>query len=253
MENGLGDAQSIVMFGGTSEIGLAILRRLVGPTTRTVVLASRDTETAETASSGLPGGDATLVHHVAWDAVDPATAERTVEEVSAAAGDMDVAIIAAGVLDEGRDVLEDRSGIAPMAAVNFTSPMIVLSALAARMRHQGYGRIILLSSVAGVRPRRVNPTYGATKAGIDGFALALDHALEGSGVRILVVRPGFVASKMTAGMPSAPFSTTPDRVAASVEKALSSSSPVVWTPGILRFVFAVLRSLPTRVWRRLPL
>ncbi|MEN9791954.1 MAG: hypothetical protein RL330_32, partial [Actinomycetota bacterium] len=102
------------------------------------------------------------------------------------------------------------------------------------------------------RPRRANPTYGATKAGIDGFALALDHALEGSGVRILVVRPGFVASKMTAGMPSAPFSTTPDRVAASVEKALSSSSPVVWTPGILRLVFAVLRALPTRVWRRLP-
>lgn len=253
MENGLGDAQSIVLFGGTSEIGLSIVRRLAGATTRTVVLASRDTRAAADAVADPPGGDSTSVRHVAWDASDPATAEAAVDAVAEAAGDIDIAIVAVGVLDEGRDVLEDRSGVADMAAVNFTSPMIVLAALAARMREQGYGRIVLLSSVAGVRPRRANPAYGATKAGIDGFALALDHALEGTGARIIVVRPGFVATRMTLGMPSAPFATTPDKVAASVKKALSSSSPVVWVPGILRLVFAVLRVLPHRVWRRLPL
>jgi len=253
MENGLGDPQSVVMFGGTSEIGLAILRRLTGPTTRTLVLASRDTTAAAAAVDRISVGDGTTVEHVAWDASDPACAEDSVRAVAAAAGDIDLAIVAVGVLDEDRDVLDDRSGLANMAAVNFTSPMIVLSALASLMREQGYGRIILLSSVAGVRPRRANPAYGATKSGIDGFALALDHALEGTGVRILVVRPGFVATRMTAGMPPAPFATTPDKIAVAVEKAVSSSSPVLWVPGILRFVFAILRSLPNVLWRRLPL
>ena len=253
MKNGLGHPQNIVMFGGTSDIGLAVVRRLVKATTRTVVLASRDTAAAATAAGDIGGREGTDLLHVEWDATDVGSAEAVVERVVAAAGDIDIAVIAAGILDEETDVLEDRSGIPAMAAVNFTSPMIVMAALAARMREQGYGRIILLSSVAGVRPRRSNPGYGATKAGIDGFALALDHRLEGSGADIMVVRPGFVATRMTDGMRPAPFSATADDVARAVEAAMNGSRTVVWVPGILRFVFGVLRLLPQPLWRRLPL
>ncbi len=253
MKNGLGHPQNIVMFGGTSEIGLAVVRRLIKTTTRTVVLASRDTEAAGEAAGDLGGREGTELLHVVWDATDVGAAEGAVDRVFSAAGDIDLAVIAVGVLDEGTDVLEDRSGLAAMAAVNFTSPMIVMSALAARMKEQGYGRIILLSSVAGVRPRRTNPGYGATKAGIDGFALALDHRLEGTGVDIMVVRPGFVSTRMTAGMSAAPFSTNAESVARAVEAAMSRSGTVVWVPGVLRYVFGVLRWLPQFVWRRLPL
>jgi decaprenylphospho-beta-D-erythro-pentofuranosid-2-ulose 2-reductase len=121
------------------------------------------------------------------------------------------------------------------------------------MRRLGYGRIILLSAVAGVRVRKGNPVYGASKAAIDSLALAVDHELEGTGASILVVRPGFVVSKMTAGMKKAPFATTPGDVADIVAKAANSGATVVYAPSVLRWVFGIFRLLPQAVWRRLPL
>jgi short-subunit dehydrogenase len=140
-----------------------------------------------------------------------------------------------------------------MANVNFTATMSLLYSLAATLKSQGYGKIVLLSSVAGERVRKGNPAYGATKAGIDGFALALDHELVGTGASILVVRPGFVTTKMTQGMKKAPFSTDADSVAATVEKAITTDKKVVWAPGILRWMFLILKNVPLPVWRRLPL
>lgn len=252
MENGLGDVQSIVLFGGTSDIGLAIVRRLMGQTTRRVILVSRDQSAAQMATKDIEDKGGCEISHVHWDARDVHSAEAVVASVTSL-GDVDLAIVAVGWLDEGRNVIEDRTALGDMAAVNFTSPLIVTTAIAAHMKEQGYGRIVVLSSVAGVRPRRANPIYGATKAGIDGYSRALDHLLSGSGVRVLVVRPGFVKSKMTRGLPNAPFSTTPDNVAASVQKAVRADSSLVWSPGILRWVFGVLRLLPESLWRRLPL
>lgn len=140
-----------------------------------------------------------------------------------------------------------------MASVNFTGTMVLMYALAARMKAQGYGKMVLLSSVAGERVRKGNPAYGATKAGIDGFALALDHELVGSGASVLVVRPGFVTTKMTEGMSKAPFSTDADSVAKIVEKGISSDAKIVWAPGILQWMFLILKNLPIVIWRRLPL
>jgi decaprenylphospho-beta-D-erythro-pentofuranosid-2-ulose 2-reductase len=101
--------------------------------------------------------------------------------------------------------------------------------------------------------RRANFVYGATKAGLDGFAQGLGDSLVGSGARVLVVRPGFVHSSMTKGLPAVPFATTPDRVAAITVRGLRAGRRTVWAPGVLRYVFMVLRHLPGPVWRRLPL
>jgi decaprenylphospho-beta-D-erythro-pentofuranosid-2-ulose 2-reductase len=105
--------------------------------------------------------------------------------------------------------------------------------------------------VAGVRTRPSNFVYGATKAGQDAFATGLGHALRGSGAHVLTVRPGFVRSKMTAGMPEAPFATDPDAVADAVLHGLRRRRSVVWVPGVLAAVFAVLRLVPGALWRRL--
>jgi decaprenylphospho-beta-D-erythro-pentofuranosid-2-ulose 2-reductase len=126
-------------------------------------------------------------------------------------------------------------------------------AVANRLCRQGHGSLVVLTSVAGERVRKANFVYGATKAGLDGFAQGLGYHLEGSGARVLVVRPGFVNSKMTTGMKAAPFATTPDKVAEVTVRALRSGRRLVWAPGILRWVFMVLRHLPGPVWRRLPL
>ncbi len=254
MKNGVGVAQNIVLFGGTSEIGQAILKRVVKPGVAHLVLVSRDIDAAANMSQSLIADHPDLeVHHVRYDASDAESIVHVVNEVVDAVGDIDVAILAQGLLNEGQDYYTDPTGLVSMATVNFTGKMVLMYSLAARMRTQGYGKMVLLSSVAGERVRKGNPAYGATKAGIDGFALALDHELEGSGASVLVVRPGFVTTKMTAGMSKAPFSTDAESVAKIVEKGISSNSKVVWAPGILQYMFLVLKNLPIVIWRRLPL
>lgn len=254
MKNGVGVAQNIVLFGGTSEIGQAILKRVVKPGVANLVLVSRDIDAAAEVSQSLMYEFPDLeVHHVRYNASDAESIVHVVNEVTDAIGDIDVAILAQGLLNEGRDYYADPAGLVEMAGVNFTGKMVLMYSLASRMRTQGYGKIVLLSSVAGERVRKGNPAYGATKAGIDGFALALDHELEGTGASVLVVRPGFVTTKMTAGMSKAPFSTDADSVAKIVEKGISSNSKVVWAPGILQWMFLVLKNLPIAIWRRLPL
>ena len=99
-----------------------------------------------------------------------------------------------------------------MIETNFTGHVTSLLAFAARMRARGRGTIVVLSSVAAVRPRKVNFVYGATKAGLDAFARGLADSLHGTGVRVLLVRPGFVTGRMTAGMTPAPLASTPEQV-----------------------------------------
>ena len=254
MKNGVGVAQNIVLFGGTSEIGQAILRRIVKPGAARLVLVSRDIDAANVAVADLVGRHPDLdLHHVRFDAADAASMKSVVDEIVGEIGDIDIAVVAQGVLNEGRDHWSDPSGLIETVNVNLTATMTLLYSLAGRLRAQGYGKIVLLSSVAGERVRRGNPVYGATKAGIDGFALALDHELEGTGASILVVRPGFVTTKMTAGMSKAPFSTDADSVAVAVERGIADEKKIVWVPGILKWMFAILRVLPIAVWRRLPL
>jgi decaprenylphospho-beta-D-erythro-pentofuranosid-2-ulose 2-reductase len=137
-------------------------------------------------------------------------------------------------------------------AVNFGGHVSAGLFAARRLREQGHGTIVVLSSVAGVRVRRANFVYGAAKAGLDGFASGLADALHGSGVRLLLVRPGFVIGRMTAGMTPAPLSSTPAQVAEAVADALDRDRDVVWVPGMLRPLFALLRVLPRAVWRRMP-
>jgi decaprenylphospho-beta-D-erythro-pentofuranosid-2-ulose 2-reductase len=137
--------------------------------------------------------------------------------------------------------------------VNFGGAMSAGLAVADRLRAQGHGSLVVLSSVAGERVRKANFVYGATKAGLDGFAQGLGDSLAGTGANVLVVRPGFVHSKMTDGMKAAPFATTPEAVADAVVSGLRKGRRTVWVPGILRPVFAVFRHLPGAVWRRLPL
>jgi decaprenylphospho-beta-D-erythro-pentofuranosid-2-ulose 2-reductase len=125
--------------------------------------------------------------------------------------------------------------------------------LAERLRTQGHGTLLLLSSVAGERVRKANFVYGSSKAGADGFFQGLGDRLAGSGVDVMIVRPGFVRTKMTAGMSDAPMTTSPEAVATAVTNALARNREIVWVPPPLRLVMAVVRHLPRPLFRRLPL
>jgi decaprenylphospho-beta-D-erythro-pentofuranosid-2-ulose 2-reductase len=249
MKNALAEPQTVLLLGGTSDIGLAIVRELLNPTCRAVVLACRDTAAGEAAARSLRHDDVEVAV-VAFDAAAPAGHQAVIDDVVARFGDIDVAIVAFGQLGDGDTT--DLDAAHRIATVNFTGALTATIAVANRMREQGHGDIVVLGSVAGERVRRANPVYGATKAGIDGFAQGLGDALAAEGVHLMVVRPGFVHSAMTEGLDAAPFATTPEAVAAATVAGLRARRRTVWAPATLRYVFSVLRHLPAPVWRRLP-
>jgi decaprenylphospho-beta-D-erythro-pentofuranosid-2-ulose 2-reductase len=250
MDNALGEPQTIVLLGGTSDIGRAIVERLVSPSARTLVLAGRRPGAMRAEELARPGLE---IDTVAFEASDATGHDALVRGLAASHGDLDVVVVAFGQLVEQDELDDDPVRAAEVVTVNYTGAVSVALAVAAQFRRQGHGRLVVLSSVAGERVRKANFVYGSSKAGLDGFAQGLGDALEGTGASVLVVRPGFVHSKMTEGMKAAPFSTTPAAVADATVKALRQGRRTVWVPGILRFVFSTFRHLPGPIWRRLPL
>lgn len=252
MENAVGEVQNILVLGGRSEIGLAIANKLVSPATRAVTLACRHPDVGGE-SDNLLVRDTTVVEAVLFDGADTGTHQAFIEAQVASRGDLDVVILAFGLLGDQAVFDQESQKAVEVAHTNFTGAVSIALEVSRQFRRQGHGRLIVLSSVAGERVRKANFVYGSTKAGLDAFAQGLSDALVGSGARVLIVRPGFVHSRMTTGLKAAPFSTTPEVVAELTVKALRQGRRIVWTPGILRFVFMVLRHAPTAIWRRLPL
>jgi decaprenylphospho-beta-D-erythro-pentofuranosid-2-ulose 2-reductase len=236
----------VLLLGGASEIGAAILAALRLPSDAEVLLAGRDEERMAAAGKQL----ACPVRILSYDATALETHPAVVADAFAE-GPVDLVISAAGILAGQAELDRDPARAGSLVETNFTGHVTTLLAVAARLRAQGHGTIVVLSSVAAVRPRRANFVYGAAKAGLDAFARGLADSLHGSGVRVLLVRPGFVVGRMTAGMTPAPLATTPDRVGAAVAAALDRHRGTVWVPPALGPLSAALRALPRPLWRRL--
>jgi decaprenylphospho-beta-D-erythro-pentofuranosid-2-ulose 2-reductase len=251
VKDGLGGVQSVLVLGASSDIGQAITRALVRGRGRTVVLGARRPAELASFAAELRAIGATTVDLVPFDADRPEDHAAVVAAFERH-GDLDVVLLAFGVLGDQAAFDADPMAAVAVARTNYVG--VVASGLVAAqcLRRQGHGTLVVLSSVAGERVRRANFVYGSTKAGVDGFAQGLGDALAGSGAHVLVVRPGWVATKMTAGRPPAPFPTTPEAVADAVVAAIATGKEVVWIPAVLRWVFAVLRHVPRSLWRRLP-
>ena len=250
MRNALGAVQSALVLGGGSDIAHATLRQLVPAGCRTVVLAAREPSNLATQVAELTDLGATTVHTMAFDATDVATHAPTIDKCFDEHGDIDLVMIAFGVLGHGAGIDTPPEVAADAVTTNYVGAVSSGLAVAKRLRDQGHGTIVVLSSVAAERARRSNFVYGSSKAGMDAFAQGLGDALVGSGVRVIVVRPGFVHSKMTTGLDPAPFSTTPDAVAGVITNALASSKEIVWAPPLLQGVAFVFRHLPRALWRK---
>jgi decaprenylphospho-beta-D-erythro-pentofuranosid-2-ulose 2-reductase len=249
MNDAFGVPGTVVLLGGTSDIGLAIVGRLVAAGTATVVLAGRDARALDTAAERVPATAKT--HAVVYDADDVAGHTALVDRIAEQVGDIDLVVCAVGVLGDQQAMLDDPALAAAVMHSSYVGPASTLLAIATRLRHQGHGRIVVLSSVAGERVRAANFVYGSAKAGLDGFAQGLGDALVGTGVQVLTVRPGFVRTRMTSHLPDGPFATTAEQVADATVRALQRGDDVVWVPGVVRWVMAVLRHLPRPVFRRL--
>ncbi|MFL9683222.1 decaprenylphospho-beta-D-erythro-pentofuranosid-2-ulose 2-reductase [Streptomyces sp. KL110A] len=247
MKDAFGAPQSLLLLGGTSAIGLATARRLIARRTRTVWLAGRPSPELAAAAASLRALGAE-VRVVPFDALDTdAHAERLGQVF--AEGDVDLVLLAFGVLgDQTRDE-SDPAAAVRVAQTNYTGAVSATLVCAGALQAQGHGSLVVLSSVAGERGRRADFIYGSSKAGLDVFAQGLGDALYGTGVHVMVVRPGAVR---TAGRPDAPLSTTPEAVAGAIELGLRRRSETVWVPGPLRLVASALRHVPRPLHRRLP-
>lgn len=251
MIDSLGVPQSLLLLGGTSDIALAVARKYAAVRPLRVVLAARPGERRAAAAEELSGMGCEVTE-IDLEARDPATHAATID-AAFAGGDLDLVLVAFGVLGEPERAWTDADHALELAEINYAAPVHLGVLVANRMRSQGHGRIVALSSVAGERVRRSNFVYGSTKAGLDGFYLGLGEALHGTGVRVLVVRPGFVKSKMTAGLKKTPLSSTPEQVADAVADGVRQGRELIWVPAPWRIVMSILRHVPRPIFRKLPI
>jgi decaprenylphospho-beta-D-erythro-pentofuranosid-2-ulose 2-reductase len=248
-----GNPQTILLLGGTSEIGLAICERYLRNAHARVVLACLpDDPGRDDAKAQLEAAGAKAVGLVDFDALDTDSHPQVIE-AAFDGGDVDVAIVAFGLLGDAEELWQNQAKAVAIAEINYTAAVSVGVLLGEKMRAQGFGRIIAMSSAAGERVRRSNFVYGSTKAGLDGFYLGLGEALREHGVSVLVIRPGQVRTRMSAHLDEAPLTVDKDYVADLAVTASAKGKQLVWAPGAFRYVMMVLRHIPRPIFRKLPI
>lgn len=252
MLNAVGQAQHILLLGGTSEIGLAIAEEYLKQGSARVTLAARaSSPRIADAKRTMEQAGAQAVEVVDFDAVDFAEHPRVIDEAFGH-GDVDVAIVAFGTLGDQEALWQDQEQAVASAQTNFTAPVSVGVLLGQRMRAQGHGTIVALSSVAGQRVRRSNFVYGAAKSGMDGFYINLGEALRDAGVKVLVVRPGQVRTKMSADAGEAPLTVNREDVAEATVKAAASGKQSIFVHPLFKYVSLAFQFIPQAIFRKLP-
>jgi decaprenylphospho-beta-D-erythro-pentofuranosid-2-ulose 2-reductase len=253
MLDAVGNPQTILLLGGTSEIGLAICERYLRTAPARIVLAALPDDPGRgDAVAQMKAAGARSVELVDFDAVDTDSHPEVIDEAYAG-GDVDVAIVAFGLLGDAEELWQNQRKAVQIAEINYTAAVSVGVLLADRMRAQGFGQIIAMSSAAGERVRRSNFVYGSTKAGLDGFYLGLGEALREYGVRVLVIRPGQVRTRMSAHMKEAPLTVNKEDVAELAVNSAAKGKELVWAPPAFRYVMMALRHIPRPIFRKLPI
>ena len=253
MINAVGNPQTLLLLGGTSEIGLAIVEEYLRKAPARVILAALPGDPRrEDAVAQAKAAGATQVDLIDFDALDTASHPAVIDQAWKD-GDVDIAIVAFGLDADAEELWQNQSKAVRVAEVNYTAAVSVGVLVGDRMKAQGFGRIIAMSSVAGERVKRANFVYGSTKAGLDGFYLGLGEALRPFGPRVTVVRPGQVRTQFSAHVDEAPLTVNMEDVAKLAVAASDRGKEIVWAPGTFRFVMIVLRHLPRAIFRKLPI
>ncbi len=250
MIDAVGNPQTLLLLGGTSEIALATATAYAEQRPLRVIVAARPSARRNAARDALQNKGCT-VDVVDFDARDTASHPTSIAQCFAS-GDVDVSLVAFGLLGDQEQAWTDIDAAVALAETNYVGAVSVGVLLAERLQAQGHGSIVALSTVAAERPRRSNFVYGSTKAGLDAFYTGLTEALRPSGVHVGVVRPGFVHSRMTEGMQAAPLATTPEAVAQVILDVVRKKKEQAWAPAPLRAVMSTLRHIPRPLFRRLP-
>jgi len=251
--NAVGNPQTLLLLGGTSEIGLAICEEYLKKAPMRVILAALPGDPGRDAAvAQLKAAGANAVDVIDFDAVDTESHPKVIDEAWAKS-DVDVAIVAFGLLGDAEELWQNQRKAVQIAEVNYTAAVSVGVLVGEKMKAQGFGQIIAMSSAAGERVRRSNFVYGSTKAGLDGFYLGLGEALREFGPRVLVIRPGQVRTRMSADVKEAPLTVNKEDVAKLAVTSAEKGKELVWAPGAFRYVMMILRHIPRPIFKKLPI
>ncbi|MFI7003941.1 decaprenylphospho-beta-D-erythro-pentofuranosid-2-ulose 2-reductase [Nocardia sp. NPDC050175] len=253
MINAVGNPQAILLLGGTSEIGLAICTEYLkkGPA-RVVLAALPNDPLREDAVAQMKAAGASQVDVIDFDALDTDSHPKVID-AAWDGGDIDIAIVAFALDGDPEELWQNQRKAVQVAGINYTASVSVGVLVGEKMKAQGFGRIIAMSSVAGERVRRSNFVYGSTKAGLDGFFLGLGEALRPHGPRVLVIRPGMVRTRFSAHVKEAPLTVDKEDIAVLAVSAAQKGKELIWAPGTFRYVMMILRHIPRPIFRKLPI
>jgi NAD(P)-dependent dehydrogenase (short-subunit alcohol dehydrogenase family) len=242
---------NVVVLGGTKGIGRALARRLAARGDR-VHLLGRDIEELARCAVDLEARmpKPTRVTYSACDLERPDTFAPALEQADTALGGFDTVVVTAALFATQPRLEADREFTRRLLTVNFANTVLFCEHARAALQARGGGTLCVCSSVAGDRGRKPVVLYGAAKAGLSAYLEGLDHKFRATGLKTICVKPGFVRTAMTEGLPEPPFAADPDQVAAIAVRAIDRGTPVVYAPPIWRLVMMVIRSLPRAVMRK---
>ena len=239
-----------VVLGATSAIAIAVMR-LYAKRGAAFYLVGRSQEKLTIVASDLHVRGASLVHTSVMDLDDTSQHVGMLTEADRVLGGIDVGFIAHGVLGDQSAGERDFSVTERAFQTNLLSPVSLITWLANYFVERKKGTIAVISSVAGDRGRKSNYVYGATKSGISAFLSGVRNRVDRLGVNVLTIKPGFVATPMTAHLPAGPLFASPERVAVGIAKAIDRRKDVIYVPGYWRPILWVVRSIPERFFKRL--
>jgi len=236
--------------GGTRGMGRALARRMAARGDALCLLGRDQAELAASARDLEARGAPAPVAAAALDLARPSGFAGALDAADRALGGFDTLVVTGGLFGPQDELASDPVRLEELFQVNFTGTAVLCQMAAERLARRGGGTLCVFSSVAGDRARRSNYLYGASKAGLTALLDGLGHAYAGRGVRVVCVKPGFVRTGMTAGLPEPPFAGEPDAVAATVLRAMDSGRAVVYAPAAWRWIMLVIRALPRAVVRQ---
>jgi decaprenylphospho-beta-D-erythro-pentofuranosid-2-ulose 2-reductase len=239
-----------VLFGATRGMGRAVARLLAARGERLFLLGRDASELARSARDLEVRGAPEPVGTAGCDLLDPAGFEAALDAADRALDGFNAAILSAGLFAPQDQLEADPPFRRDLFAADFTNSIEWCEATRERMLPRGGGLLCVFSSVAGDRGRTTNVFYGAAKAGLTRYLEGLDHRFHGQGLRVVTVKPGFIHTAMTDGLPAPPFAGEPEDVARRVLRAIDRGTPVVYAPAIWQAVMLAVRALPRSVMRR---
>jgi len=242
----------IVVIGATSAIAEHCARLWVKDNNVVLTLVARDRAKAERVAEDLRvRNPQSVINVLEADFIDPVVVARLVGAICAG-GVVNTVLIAHGSLPDQTGCQQDLAGCHEALNVNGISPVLFAEAFASHMEKNNQGTLAIIGSVAGDRGRKSNYVYGAAKGLITRYTQGLQHRLAGTGVKVVLIKPGPTDTPLTAHLKQQGGRlANVEEVAGSIVKRLNKGQSVMYVPGKWAIIMMIIRHLPNFVFNKM--